>query len=165
MLIPAILKKEEIQNGFRKYYYTDDMMYETGYMGSNWIPEIPNMPNDSDWCNYQYASVDNKDNVIGYFGYRIDWYSSIAYNFGMMSFDRGNIIFGKDVHTELLKLINEYKLHKIEWRMVSGNPAERGYDRFCKKFNGNKHIIKDVFKDKQGNYRHNIIYEIFNKED
>lgn len=58
------------------------------------------------------------------------------------------------------KFINVYKLHRIEWRMVGGNPVERSYYRFCKKFNGSKHILKDAVKDRYGNYHDDIIYEI-----
>ena len=39
MLIPAIVKKNEILEAFKRYYYTDAMMYETGGLG-NWLPDI-----------------------------------------------------------------------------------------------------------------------------
>ena len=55
------------------------------------------------------------------------------------------------------------RLHRVEWRMVGGNPAERGYDSFCKRHNGTKHILKDAIKDRNGNYRDDVIYEIVNK--
>lgn len=32
MLVPAVLYKEQIKKEFQKYYYTIDMMYETGCM-------------------------------------------------------------------------------------------------------------------------------------
>ena len=56
MLKPAILYKEEISKGFQEYYYTDDMMYETGNMG-NWFPEIAEF---SDETKFQYVIVDEK---------------------------------------------------------------------------------------------------------
>ena len=46
MLVPAILYKDQITKEFQKYYYTTDMMYETGGIG-NWIPEIADC--DEDW--------------------------------------------------------------------------------------------------------------------
>ena len=70
MLVPAILYKEEIAKNFKKYYYTDDMMYETGYL-DNWNPEIHENP---DACTYQYAIVDSNEKLIGYLAYTIDWY-------------------------------------------------------------------------------------------
>ena len=156
MLIPAILKKQEIENAFKKYYYSDEMMFETGSL-DNWLPEISENPNGS---RYQFAIVDDKAKLIGYIDYTIDWYSSCAHHFGLISFDKGNILIGKALQEIMDKLINEYHLHRIEWRMIGGNPVERSYDRFCKKYNGNKYVLKDVFKDRQGNYHDDCIYEI-----
>ena len=158
MLVPAILYKDEIIKGMQKYFYTDDMMFETGCM-SNWIPDIVDCPNES---TFQYAIVHN-DILIGYLGYTVDWYSSKVYNFGLFSFDRGNPLIGKEVFNKLEELT--YKFHRIEWRMVGGNPAERGYDSFLKRHNGKKHILKDAIKDKDGNYRDDVIYEIVNDTD
>ena len=158
MLIPAILKKQEILDNFKKYYYTTDMMYETGSL-SNWLPNIQEEPESG---SFQFAIVNSEEKLIGYLDYHIDWYNSCANRFGLISFDRGNPIVGKDLFKELNKLINDYKLHRIEWRMIGGNPAEKGYDRFCKKFNGTKHILRDAIKDKYGKYHDDIIYEIIN---
>lgn len=153
MLVPAILYKEKIIENMRKYFYTNDMLYETGCM-ENWIPNIVDCPDES---TFQYAIVYN-DILIGYLGYVVDWYASKAYNFGLFSFDRGNPIVGKDVFNKLEELVN--KFHRVEWRMVGGNPAERGYDNFLKRHNGNKHVLKDAIRDRDGNYRDDIIYEI-----
>lgn len=158
MLIPAIVKKEEILSALKRYYYTEDMFFETGSL-NNWMPCIQE---ETDEGSFQYAIVDEKENLIGFLAYRVNWYSSCASCFGLISFDRGNPIVGRDLFTELKKLINEYKLHRIEWRMVGGNPVERHYDKFCKKFNGTKHILKDAIKDKYGQYHDDIIYEIIN---
>lgn len=156
MFIPAILKKQEIELAFKKYYYSDEMMFETGSL-DNWLPEISENPNAG---RYQFAIVDNNEKLIGYVDYTIDWYSSCAHRFGLISFDKGNILIGKAIKEIMDKLINEYHLHRIEWRMIGGNPVERSYDRFCKKYNGNKYVLKDVFKDRQGNYHDDCIYEI-----
>lgn len=153
MLVPAILYKEKIIENMRKYFYTNDMLYETGCM-ENWIPNIVDCPDES---TFQYAIVYN-DILIGYLGYVVDWYASKAYNFGLFSFDRGNPIVGKDVFNKLEELVN--KFHRVEWSMVGGNPAERGYDNFLKRHNGNKHVLKDAIRDRDGNYRDDIIYEI-----
>ena len=156
MLIPAIIKKNEILEAFKKYYYSDDMMYETGGLG-NWSPDIKE---ETESGRFQYAIVDSEENLLGYLDYHVDWYCSCASRFGLISFDRGNPIVGKDLFNELNKLINDYKLHRIEWRMVGGNPVERSYDRFCNKHGGTKYILHDVLKDKYGNYRNDVIYEI-----
>ena len=158
MLVPAILYKDEIIKGMQKYFYTDDMMYAAGCM-ENWVPNIVESPEEG--C-YQWAMVDSNDKLIGFLVYRVDFYVSKAYNFGLFSFDRGNVLVGKDVYTKLEELVNTY--HRVEWRAVSGNPACRGYDNFIKRHNGNKHILKDCIKDRKGDYHDDIIYEIVNGE-
>lgn len=158
MLVPAILYKEQIKKEFQKYYYTTDMLYETGGI-ENWIPQIAECPES--W-QFQYAIVDNNKKLIGYLGYSVDWYVSKVYNFGLFSFDRGNVLVGKDVFDKLEELVKTF--HRVEWRAVGGNPACRGYDRFIKKHNGTKHILKDSIKDKSGEYHDDIIYEIVSEE-
>lgn len=153
MLVPAILYKEKIIEEFRKYFYTTDMLYETGCV-ENWIPEIADCPQG--W-QFQYAIVDN-DKLIGYLEYSVDYYISKAYNFALFSFDRGNILVGRDTFDKLEELVNTF--HRVEWRAVGSNPACRGYDNFVKKHNGTKHILKDAIRDKDGNYHDDIIYEI-----
>lgn len=158
MLVPAILYKEQITKEFQKLFYTTDMMYETGCM-EQWCPDIPEVPNEG---QFSYAIVDSKDKLIGYLSYKVDYYCSKAYNFGLMSFDRGNFIIGKDLFEKMEELVSQ--LHKVEWRMVGGNPVEKHYDKFCFKYNGKKHILKDSIKDADGNYRDDIIYEIIKEE-
>ena len=140
----------------QKYFYTDDMMFETGCM-DNWTPNIAECPEGS---QFQYAIVDNNEKLIGYLAYAVDWYASTAYNFGLFSFDRGNPLVGKEVFKKLEELVSS--MHRVEWRMVGGNPVEKHYDKFCEMNNGKKHILKDSIRDKDGNYRDNIIYEIVN---
>lgn len=154
MLVPAILYKEQIIREFQKYYYTTDMLYETGCM-CNWSPDIAESPDES---QFQFAIIDKNEKLIGYLEYSIDWYASKTCNFGLFSFDRGNILVGKDVFDKLEELTKIF--HRVEWRAVGGNPACRGYDNFIKRHNGTKHILKDSIKDSKGCYHDDIIYEI-----
>ena len=75
MLRPAILYKDQIIKGMQEYFYTNDMMYETGCL-DNWTPDIADCPDEN---TFQYAIVD-KDGLIGYLSYKVDWYSSNVYN-------------------------------------------------------------------------------------
>ena len=155
MLVPAVLYKDEIYKRFLEYNYSDDMIYYAGYLGSS----LPNLDEECDGSLYQYAIVEN-GRLIGYFSYRIDWYASCVYNFGLFAFDRNNKILGIDVIRELKKIINDYHIHRLEWRMIGGNTVEKHYDNFCKKYNGRKIILKDVVKDRCGKYHDDVIYEI-----
>ena len=155
MLVPAILYKDEIANKFLSYNYTEDMFNFTGCL-VNYQPEIKE---DSDDSFYQYAIIDN-GKLIGYFAYIINWYSSCAYQFGLFSFDKNNKMIGLDIYREVKKIINNYHIHRIEWRMIGGNPVEKHYDRFCNKYNGKKFVLTDAIRDRNGEYHNDVIYEI-----
>lgn len=156
MLVQAIEYKEQIMKEMQKYFHTIDMLYCNGGM-ENWVPEIVDCPG---WWQFQYAIIDKNENLIGYLEYAVDWYASKAYNFGLFSFSRGNVLIGRDVFEKLEELIST--LHRVEWRAVSGNPACRAYDHFIKRHDGTKHVLKDSIKDKDGNYHDDIIYEVVN---
>ena len=156
MLVPAILYKNEIQTKMLEYNYTEDMMYYTGYLGNSLL----SIEENNDGSLYQYAIVTREGRLIGYFAYTVDWYSSCVYNFGLISFDKNNRQIGIDIYKELKKLINDYHLHRVEFRMVSGNPIEKHYDKFCQKYYGRKIILTDVLKDRYGKYHNEVIYEI-----
>lgn len=160
MLIPAILKKTEILHEFQKLQYTDELMYEVGCC-DNYMPNIAEEPDKE---TYQFAIVNSDDKLVGYIDYSIDWYSSQAHRFGLMSFDRGNPLIGRALFEIMDKLINGLKLHRISWYMVGGNPVEKHYDKFCKKYKGRKIVLRDVFKDRNGRYHDSVIYEIINQK-
>lgn len=154
MLVPAILYKEQIKTEFQKRFYTMDMLYETG-CNSQWCPDISDEPEEG---VFEYAIINGRGKLIGYLSYQVDYYSSNAYNFGLMSFDRGNPIIGKDLFEKMEELVST--MHRVEWRMIGGNPVERHYDRFCAKYGGAKYILHDSVRDKNGKYHDNVVYEI-----
>ena len=159
MLKPAICYKTEIENAIKQFYYTDDMMYYTGSIDNAAI----DIPSESDGY-YRYAVMDTKGRLIGYITYFVDWYSSCAYNFGAFSFNRGNPIMGRELFRLFEKLI--HTLHRVEFLAVEGNPATKAYDKFLKRHAniGKKHILTDAFKDTNGNYHDDYIYEFINND-
>lgn len=159
MLKPASLYKDELKKCFLELKYDEDMFYYTGYLGNS----VPEIPDTQDGSLYQYAIVNDEDVLLGYFTFTIDWYSSCASQFGLISFYRNAPIVGIDAYREIKRIIRH--LHRIEWRMIGGNPVEKHYDRFCKYYNGSKHILKDVIKDKKGKYHDDVIYEIITNQD
>lgn len=159
MLKPAICYKEEIEDALKEYFYTDDMMWYVGYVDSSLIHILDKGENG----NYQYAVVsEDGEYIIGYIAYSIDLYSSCAYNFGAFSFDRGNPLMGKELYNVIEKLIARF--HRVEFRAIGGNPATKGYDRLLKIHSdiGTKHILRDTFRDTNGNYHDEYIYEFIN---
>ena len=161
MLKPAICYKEELEKALTKYFYTNDMLYYMGYIGNSLI-EILDESDNGNCQTYQFAVVNGEDKLIGYLSYSVDYYSSCAYNFGAFSFDRGTPIMGKEMFDLIEKLITQF--HRVEFRAISGNPAVKGYDKLLQRHSdiGKKHILKDAFKDTEGNYHDDYIYEFVN---
>lgn len=152
MLESAYLYKNEIEKNFIKLQGTKEIMFYCGsYVG--YIPEIRKETHN------QYA-ITERGKLIGYFTYTLDVYSLCVKDFGLMAFDSNNKRIGLDVYKQIKKLIFEYNIHRIEYCMISGNPVEKHYDNFCKRFQGRKLVLKDVFKDEKGVYHDNAIYEI-----
>lgn len=152
MLEPAYFYKDEIEKNFIKLQGTEEIMFYSGNY-SGYIPEIT-----KETCN-QYA-ITEKGKLIGYFAYTFDVYSLCMKDFGLMAFDSNNKRIGLDVYKQIKKIIFEYNVHRIEYCMISGNPVEKHYDNFCKRFQGRKLVLKDAFKDEKGVYHDDVIYEI-----
>ena len=153
MLVPAVAYKAEIEKAFAKELYTDRYFYYVGYSHCGTVPEV-----NPDDCLYQYAIVNKEGKLVGYLSYRVDPNASNVYSFGLYSFDRGNPLIGIDLFSEMEKLVKRY--HRIEWRMVGGNPVKKHYDKFCAKHGGNVVKLHDVCKDVDGNYHDEYLYEI-----
>ena len=152
MLRPAILYRNELLKLFSEELYTEKYYYYTGYAHSHELPNIEVRDN-----YYQWAIVKGT-NVIGYLAYHVDVATDTVNRFGLYSFDKGNLTVAKDVYDKLVELVRTY--HRVEWRVIEGNHAKRGYDSFCKKLGGNCVCLHDVTTDLNGNYRNEYIYEI-----
>lgn len=153
MLVPAIIYKDEIEKQMKMRQYSDEMLFYNGWLGFEF-----SIHETSDGNMYEYAIVD-KDEVVGFFVYSVDWVARSINSIGLFSFKTSSVI-GIDVYKEIKKMIRDYKFHRISWRMVSGNPVEPHYDRFCNRYKGVKHILRDAVVDRYGKYHNDIIYEI-----
>lgn len=153
MLKPAILYKDELLRLFSEEIYTEEYFLYVGFPYAHSLPEIDTADNYK-----RFAILNSEEEVIGYLSYHIDISVDCVSSFGLYSFDKGNPTVGKDLFTEMERLVQNH--HRIEWRMVGGNPVERSYDKFCKKHNGKKFVLTDTVRDLHGKYRNCAIYEI-----
>lgn len=144
MLKPAMLYKEAIIAEFKNRIYNNETTYYSGWDGF----ELPEISDKFDGWDYRYAILDDNDSgkVIGYFCYTYDMRNGSISNFGLYSFDKNNSTIGKDVLREMRHIIKDYKPHRIEWRMVGGNPVEKHYDKFCKRYNGKKLYLQMLLR-------------------
>ena len=163
MLEPAIAHRDELVSLFAKEIYSDDYFYYVGYPHWFGIPEIGTASGDEGWgCDVRWAILDG-EKVIGYFAYRIDSICNSVSRFGLYSFDRGNPIIGIDIFRKLEELVKRF--HRVEWRVVEGNPVIRHYDRFCERHRGRKVVLHHATKGPDGEYLDEYLYEIVKEGD
>lgn len=172
MLVPAMCYKDEIEKAYTRLAYTQKLMWYDGCI-ENFKHELTEEDG-----KYQFAIVESGQ-VIGYISFRVDWYCSMAFNFGLMSFmdiyfdnpsqeykSSKPIVF-KAIR-EVIRMIEGFNLHRIDFRCVSGNPAELKYtgivSMYHKDFKIRKVAFKDNIKDRQGNYHDTLMFELIRKE-
>lgn len=167
MIVPAIVYKDEIENQFKRIQYTDKYLWYTGSI-DNYNIEVETTEN-----RFAYAIVHN-DHVIGYISFRVDWYCSMAYNFGLVRFadpqDKAATAVMTSAIMQIIKMILGFNLHRIDFRCISGNPAQRNYDGIIdiiektQDYWVNKLIFTDNIKDYKGRYHSTICYELLSQK-
>ena len=161
MIIPAICKAEEIREAFNRMRYSDAAMYFNGCLDEGEMI-IPKEPSNG---RIQYAIVDSSDNLIGYIGYFMDYYSESIYGFGLINFTgKPNALIMNAIQL-VIKQILKLNPHRVEFRAVGGNPANKGYKKICDNmakydYKTTIHTLTDYIKDKYGNFRDSYIYEL-----
>lgn len=152
MLVPAVTRKEELLLKFTNIIYTDDFWFYNGYAHSHKLPEICLSDN-----HYQFAIVDG-ETVAGFLAYKIDVVTDSIYNFGLISFDKGNLTVISDTIHQFKKLISEH--NRIEWRCVGDNPVSSFYDKLCKRYGGQKVTFRKSAISREGRIIDSYLYEI-----
>ena len=175
MLVPAITYKETIEQEFKKIQYSEKYLWYTGSI-DNYDIEVK-----TEGDKFSFAIVDKSDElygdiVIGYISFRVDWYCSMAYNFSLIKFDITqnspcSTLIMADAIREVIRMIESFNLHKIDFRCVEGNPAEFKYWRILEVVEKSKkwycHEIKftDNIRDYKGEYHDTIVYELIRREE
>lgn len=160
MLMPAQLYRDKLMEEYSKTWYKPENMYYTGWTGDS-IPEIP----DNNYDNHHFVSVDKNDNLIGYISYSVNWIPMSADGFGIISFQKGNIEFAKDVYKVICDLFEKYHMNRVSWKAYVENPAIRGYRNFIKKHGGREcGYYRQVSKLMDGKLHDSVEFEILASE-
>ena len=160
MLVPAVLYKDKIEDLSKKKMYDDYMFFDSGDVRPSSI-SVQRDQKDGNASRFEYAILDNDGMLVGWFRYYINWYNRQLYLAGLMNLtDTAKPVIGFDLYKEVERAICKYKIHRIEFRMIGGNPVQKSYDKVCAKLNGTRHVLKDVFKDRFGEYHDEYIYEV-----
>lgn len=160
MLKPAQLYKEKLYEEYVKTWYKPENIFYTGWTGDE-VPKIPNNNYDS----HHFVSVDKNNNLIGYISYSINWISMCADRFGIISFDKGNIEFVRDVYKAICDLFEVYNMNRVSWCAYTDNPAIRGYRNFIKRHGGVECAYhRQIARLQDGKLHDNVEFEILAEE-
>ena len=160
MIKPAQLYKEEIKKKYIETWYNEEYMYYSGWSGVE-EPDIP----DNNYDSHHFVSVDNDGNILGYISYSISFVTMSADRFGAISFDKGNVLFAKDLYQIIYDIFNKYHLNRLCWSCIADNPAIRGYRNFIKKHGGKECAYhRQICKLMDGKLHDNVEFEILASE-
>lgn len=160
MLRPAQLYKEQLEIKNIESWYDPKNIYYHGGTGEYSI----NVP-DNNAEVHSFVSIDKDDNVIGYIGYNVDWQAMSVDNFGMISFDKGNLEFVKDIYKAICDCFEVYHMNRISWYCYADNPAIRGYRNFIKRHGGREcGYFRQYIKLRDGRLHDSVCFEVLASE-
>ena len=160
MLKPAQFYEETLRANMISTWYKPENIYYHGGTGEYSL----SLPDNNANCHC-FVSVDKEDTVIGYISYNIDWSAMSADNWGIISFDKGNIEFAKDLYQAICDCFEKYHMNRISWYCYADNPAIRGYRNFIKKHGGKEcGYYRQYIKLKDGKLHDSASFEILAEE-
>lgn len=131
MLKPAQLYADQLRTKIINTWYKPEYIYWTFGTSEDAI-ELP----DNNGRSHCFVSVDKDGNVIGYICYEVDWLAMSASGWGMLSFQKGSVLFAKDVYQAICDCFEVFHMNRIHWSCAADNPAIRGYRNFIKRHGG-----------------------------
>lgn len=131
MIKPAILYKDQVAQKMTETWYDPDYMYY--YDTTPGIPDIADKPDNQ----YQFVSVNEQGEVVGFFSYWVYEPSQRAMNFGLIAFKKHNRTFIKDAIQMFKDMFEKFGVKSAEWRCYSDNTeALKLYRNVIKKYGG-----------------------------
>lgn len=115
MIRPAILYKDQVALKMAETWYDPDYMYY--YDTTPGIPDIADKPDNQ----YQFVSVDDNGEVVGYFSYWVYEPSKRAMNFGLIAFRKKSYVFMKDAIQMFKDMFEKFGIESAEWRCYADN--------------------------------------------
>lgn len=91
---------------------------------------------DNTVWHHDFVSLNQDGDIVGAISYELDRYAGSAHNFGIISFDIGNLTFANDFRKVIIDLFEKYALNRISWFAFADNPVTPTYRRLCKKLGG-----------------------------
>lgn len=160
MIKPAQLYLDELNEKYVNTWYDDRYKF---FFRCGWSSQIT-LP-DNNYNSHDFVSVDPNDNVIGYMHYQIDRDANSCDDFGLISFDPGNVLFIRDVKRVVDDIFLRYNINRITWTCFEDNPAIKAYRCFIRRFGGVEcGRFREDAKLSDGKRHNSIAFEILQRE-
>ena len=125
MLKPAQLYQTELNEKFIGIWYDPEYMYYTFSSGFSTLDFV-----DNNYNSHSFACLDKSNNIIGFISYDIHPATMSVDNLAILSFDKGNIIFGRDLKQVIYDIFNKYHMNRLEFQCIAGNRSFESYDTY-----------------------------------
>lgn len=131
MIKPAILYEFQLKEKIAETWFDPDYMYY--YDTTPGIPDIADKPDNQ----YQFVSVNEQGEIVGFFSYWVYEPSKRAMNFGLMAFRKHNRTFMKDAIQMFKDMFLKYGIESAEWRCYADNEeAVKLYRNLINRYGG-----------------------------
>ena len=156
MIKPAILYKDQLTQKMAETWYNPEYMYY--FDTTPGIPDIADKPDNL----YQFVSVNEKGEVLGYLSYWVYEPSKRAMNFGYISFKKDSMTFIKDSIQMFKDMFEKFGIHSAEWRCYEDNEkAVKIYDWLIERYGGRRvGILRENGAPMNRRLCNTIIYEV-----
>lgn len=159
MLEPAALHEAELQKLFATAFLDEHYKF---YFTGGWTDKYKAA--EGTLNIHEFASVKN-DCVIGYLAYQIDRRANSTDGLCAINFKKKSVTFSKDFLRFLKDIFEKYRFRKLSFGVFIGNPAEKMYDRYIRKFGGRiVGISRENSMLEDGKFYDYKMYEIFRSD-
>ena len=118
------------------------------------------------WSSYQYVSVDDLGNILGYFSFRT-FRSNEKLNGGMFVKFRYKNYYNEEICNEdFLNFVDmcmkDPQFSRVEFMAIEDNHANITYEKWLKRYNGERFLLSNYIKLKDGKF-YNVYWYWFDK--
>ncbi len=154
--------EEKLQERYLNIILDKDYMF---YNNDCWWENEIELSNDT-WDSIDFVSIDENDDVLGFISASISRGNEKISSIAAINFaNKGNYTFSKDMYKFLIDIFEKYNFRKIEFSVVVGNPVEKMFDKYVKKFGGSITGYKKKSVKLQDNLFYDTkFYEVFKPE-
>lgn len=162
MLRNGLLYRDEVNAAMLATWY--DERYQWYYCGQT--HQTFNPPDSSDENGMSFASLDSDGNLIGLIWYQVERDIRSVGGFSIINFTDGHrVTFAKDLRRAIDDIFVRFGMHRLEFSVVIGNPAEAAYDRMIERIGGRViGTYRDRVTDMAGKLHDFKVYEVLEDE-